>query len=294
MVDNRRVRALNDRPVRQGPVVYWMSRDQRVADNWALLYAQGLAAERQQPLAVAFWLAPTFLEATLRQYEFMLAGLAEVEQELRALGIPFHLLLGDPADGEPTVPERIATGLAGQRAAGAVVTDYGPLRAGRQCRERAARLLDVALLEVDAHNIVPCWVLSGKKEFAAYTLRPKLQRLLDEFLTEFPALQPPSCGAAPEGQGVNWQAARDSLRARATGVLARPLPARGPRGSPWRLSCGRGWRAIPRRATIRTWTGNRTSRLTCTSARSRRIASPSACARPVVWRRQARRLSSKI
>ncbi len=54
MVDNRRVRALNDRPVRQGPVVYWMSRDQRVADNWALLYAQGLAAERQQPLAVAF------------------------------------------------------------------------------------------------------------------------------------------------------------------------------------------------------------------------------------------------
>jgi len=46
------------------------------------------------------------------------------------------------------------------------------LRAGRQWGERAARLLDVAPLKVDAHNIVSCWLSSGKKEFAAYTLPP--------------------------------------------------------------------------------------------------------------------------
>ena len=49
-----------------GCVVYWMSRDQRVDDNWALLKAQALAAELGLPLRVCFVLAPKFLEATLR------------------------------------------------------------------------------------------------------------------------------------------------------------------------------------------------------------------------------------
>jgi deoxyribodipyrimidine photo-lyase len=43
--------------------------------------------------------------------------------------------------------------------------------------------------EVDAHNIVHCWTASSKQEWAAYTFRPKLHRLLSEFLEEFPALR---------------------------------------------------------------------------------------------------------
>ena len=35
-------------------VVYWMSRDQRVQDNWAFLYAQKLALENKVPLQVRF------------------------------------------------------------------------------------------------------------------------------------------------------------------------------------------------------------------------------------------------
>jgi deoxyribodipyrimidine photo-lyase len=46
----------------------------------------------------------------------------------------------------------------------------------------------VTLYGVDAHNIVPCWVASPKQEFGAYTLRPKLHKLLPEFLEEFPTL----------------------------------------------------------------------------------------------------------
>jgi deoxyribodipyrimidine photo-lyase len=43
-------------------------------------------------------------------------------------------------------------------------------------------------VEVDAHNIVPCWLASPKLEFAAYTLRPKIHRLLPEYLTDLPSL----------------------------------------------------------------------------------------------------------
>ncbi|VEL34185.1 unnamed protein product [Protopolystoma xenopodis] len=61
-------------------VLYWMSRDQRIQDNWALLYAQRLAIKFKTALHVCFCLVPTFACATWRQYHFMLAGLREVEQ----------------------------------------------------------------------------------------------------------------------------------------------------------------------------------------------------------------------
>lgn len=47
-------------------------------DNWALVYAQQLALEENLPLHVCFCLVPRYLEATYRQYAFMLRGLQEV------------------------------------------------------------------------------------------------------------------------------------------------------------------------------------------------------------------------
>ena len=97
----KHVRTLKPGDLKKGPVVYWMSRDQRTRDNWALLFAQELS-KAKVPLAVVFCLAPQFLGATLRHYAFMLRGLAEVEQNLAANNIPFHLLVGSP---EVELPE---------------------------------------------------------------------------------------------------------------------------------------------------------------------------------------------
>ncbi|UFS70991.1 deoxyribodipyrimidine photo-lyase [Geomonas sp. RF6] len=178
----QRIHPLNERPLRPGPVVYWMSRDQRVADNWALLHAQELAIQGRHPLAVVFTLVPEFLGAALRQYAFMLKGLQQVAERLAQLKIPFYLLTGDP-------PAEIAAFVV-QHRAGAVVADFDPLRIKRQWREEAAKHLPVPLVEVDAHNIVPCRYVSSRQEFGAYTLRPKIRRLLHDFLDEFPPLLP--------------------------------------------------------------------------------------------------------
>ena len=70
-----RVRAIVDGDRGDGPIVYWMSRDQRAHDNWALVYAAELANERSAPLAVAFCLQPQFLNATRRHYAWLLRGL---------------------------------------------------------------------------------------------------------------------------------------------------------------------------------------------------------------------------
>lgn len=54
MVNPKRIRSLKEGKPGTGPVLYWMSRDQRVADNWALLHAVEVAQESGAPVAVAF------------------------------------------------------------------------------------------------------------------------------------------------------------------------------------------------------------------------------------------------
>jgi hypothetical protein len=36
---------------------------------------------------------------------------------------------------------------------------------------------------------VPCWKASDKKEYGAYTLRPKLDKLLPYYLEDYPVLK---------------------------------------------------------------------------------------------------------
>jgi hypothetical protein len=72
-------------------VIYWMSRDQRVEDNWALTHAQDVAKANKAQLVVAFCLSPNFPGAVWRHYWFMLEGLKEVEQACRC--VRFLLLM---------------------------------------------------------------------------------------------------------------------------------------------------------------------------------------------------------
>jgi deoxyribodipyrimidine photo-lyase len=130
---------------------------------------------------VVFCLVPDFLEATVRQYGFMLKGLHEVEENLAKKNIPFFLLTGPPEDEIPKFIEK--------NKAGTLVKDFDPLRIKCQWTDGVVKKIEIPLYEVDAHNIVPCWAASPKQEFAAYTIRPKIKRALPEFLEEFPKLK---------------------------------------------------------------------------------------------------------
>ncbi|KAF8037779.1 hypothetical protein BT93_B0581 [Corymbia citriodora subsp. variegata] len=75
-----------------GPVVYWMFRDQRWRDNWALIHAIDQANRAKVPVVVAFNLFNRFLGARARQLGFMLRGLKQLHQEMEdSLRIPFFL-----------------------------------------------------------------------------------------------------------------------------------------------------------------------------------------------------------
>jgi len=63
-----------------------------------------------------------------------------------------------------------------------VVGDENPMREPGRWREKAARKLRVPLWTVDADVIVPSKLLD-KAQYAAHTIRPRLQRHLKQFLT---------------------------------------------------------------------------------------------------------------
>jgi len=181
LVNDERVRLLKSGGTKRGPVLYWMSRDQRVHDNWALLYAQKLALERAEPLVVIFCLVPTFLHAAARQYMFMFKGLEEVEQKLISKNIPLFCMNGMP---EETIPRFIK-----EHEIGILVTDFDPLKIKRTWKNAVEERISIPFYEVDAHNIVPCWIASEKQDYAARTFRPKINRHLAVFLTDFPRLK---------------------------------------------------------------------------------------------------------
>lgn len=129
---------------RRAGIVYWMSRNQRVEDNWALLYAQALGLRNSLPLHVVFCLADKFLDATLRHYKFMIDGLKEVQVDCDNLNINFHLLRGKAGEQIPNFVK--------QHKMGAVVCDMSPLRIHRSWVEDVRNNLpaDVPFVQVDA------------------------------------------------------------------------------------------------------------------------------------------------
>lgn len=184
-INQKRIQVLNSQAVSNDkPVVYWMNRDCRVHDNWALLYAVEQAKSRKVPLFVVYNLVRSYLGGGSRQWDFKVKGLQEVEEHLEKLNIPFVVLVDDTL--ESSLESLFA--LFEKSDVGQIVTDFSPVRAMRKWTESVAKQSEVQVVQVDAHNIVPVWSASPKREFGAYTLRPKLYKLLEEFLTPFPSI----------------------------------------------------------------------------------------------------------
>ncbi|MCX7797631.1 MAG: deoxyribodipyrimidine photo-lyase [Melioribacter sp.] len=181
MINPKRVRVLKEGIKKNGPIVYWMQRDQRVFDNWALIYAYSQALSIDVSLIVIFNLVPSFLNATLRQYSFMINGLRKVKRNLDDLNVSFNLMIGNPEETIPNFIKDVDASL--------LVVDFNPLKIVRRWKKYVAEKINIPFHEVDAHNIIPCLITSDKQEFAAYTIRPKIHKLLLEFLDEFPIIK---------------------------------------------------------------------------------------------------------
>jgi deoxyribodipyrimidine photo-lyase len=192
MIALERIQPLNSLPLRPGRfVLYWMQQSVRSRYNHALEYAVRQANAQRLPVVALFGLTDRYPEANERHYAFLLEGLRDTQEQLRERGIRLVV--------KRQSPEEAAVEMAQQ--ASEVVTDRGYLRIQRQWRRFVAYHAPCRVTQVESDLIVPLETASPKEEWAAATLRPKIQRQLSRFLVplEPTPIERDSLGVALDG-----------------------------------------------------------------------------------------------
>jgi deoxyribodipyrimidine photo-lyase len=178
---DERVEIYRPGTVAQGKcVLYWMQRAQRGSENAALNAAIALGNTLHLPIVVLFVIAD-YPAANLRHYTFMLEGLAVAAEALQKCGTPLILRRGEPVQEVVRMTRELQ--------AVAVISDECELRTPHSWRMALKEILAIPFACVDADVVVPRKHFA-KEEWAARTLRPKLQRLLPTYLQPIIDLEP--------------------------------------------------------------------------------------------------------
>jgi deoxyribodipyrimidine photo-lyase len=163
-------------PYREGRcVVYWMQRSQRGRDNHALDLAVRVANALSLPLVVYFAGIANFPGANLRPYAFLNRGLVDVEEDLAQRNIAFVLR---------NAPHESHQQFFADVNAAFVIGDENPMREPERWRRELAAKIKVPFWTVDADVVVPSKLIE-KAQYGAYTIRPRLYRMLPEFVVPF-------------------------------------------------------------------------------------------------------------
>lgn len=181
MLSEERIKTLNSNTVKDRRfVLYWMQSSQRVEANLALEYAIYTANHLNKPLIVFFGLDSSFPEANLRHFSFLLEGLQEVNTELQKMNVKLIVWEKSP----PVAITEIA------RDSCVTIVDKGYLKTLKKWYQYAKENLSCPLIQVEDNIFVPVDEVSTKEEYSAATLRPKLERKYQHFLTLPPGSKP--------------------------------------------------------------------------------------------------------
>jgi len=185
---------LNRKPVQAGEwVLYWMQQSQRPHDNPALEYAIFRANQLDLPVLVFFVLMDNYPEANQRHYRFMLEGLVETQRKLHRRRIGLFIRKGDPL--------KVGASLA--RRAALLICDRGYLRHQRTWRQALAREVGCQTVMVEGDAVVPIGQVSDKAEYAARTIRPKIHKHLQRYLSPCPRYRPQRSSHDLKLKGLN-------------------------------------------------------------------------------------------
>ncbi|MBI1324839.1 deoxyribodipyrimidine photolyase [bacterium] len=174
-----RTREANRQPVNQDGrcVLYWMQRAQRGRDNAALNLAIDHANRLKVPVACIFALTDNYPDAQRRHYRFLVQGLVDAAEDLAQKGVPLIVRFGSPPEVVLNATRELKPAI--------LIGDENPVRIGQLWRQKIATESPVRFEVVDADVVVPS-AQFPKEEYAARTIRPKIAKVLDQFLERVP------------------------------------------------------------------------------------------------------------
>lgn len=174
---NERVVQLNDaEPGKNaGYVLYWMQMFKRIDQNHALTYAIRKANELKLPLVVYEGLKYYYPWASDRLHTFILEGVEEKQNAFEKIGIRYVFYLQKDENSPKQTVAALAEGSA------LIVPDDFPCFIIPGHNATIAARANVPVYAVDSNGIIPM-AKFDKEEYAAYTIRPKINKLLDHYL----------------------------------------------------------------------------------------------------------------
>ncbi|PYS98798.1 MAG: deoxyribodipyrimidine photolyase [Acidobacteria bacterium] len=177
---NERVVQLNDAETNDNAryVLYWMQMYKRTSHNHALTFAIRKANALDQPLVVYEGLKYYYPWANDRIHAFILEGVEEKRREFERLGIRYVFFLQNGKSSPKQTVARLAEDAA------CIVTDDYPCFIIPEHNRRIAELATIPVYAVDSNGIIPMSKFE-KEEYAAYTIRPKINKLLPNYLKPF-------------------------------------------------------------------------------------------------------------
>jgi deoxyribodipyrimidine photo-lyase len=156
-------------------ILYWSQMNRRVASNHALAYAAHLANKHDLPVLFYEGLTCSYPYASDRFHAFIMQGVQETARTLAKLGLGyvFHLRrrISDRDDAFYRLAEKAA----------AVVTDDYPAFVAHTHNRSVPSKLSIPYYVVDSSCVVPMAHFE-KQEYAAYTIRPKIKKVLSDCL----------------------------------------------------------------------------------------------------------------
>lgn len=159
-------------------VLYWMQIFKRSSHNFALNFAIKKANERKLPLVVYEGLKFYYPWASDRIHTYILEGVAEKKLEFEKLGIRYLFYLQRNSSDPKQTVARLCQDAA------LLVTDDFPCFIIPEHNKIIAEKALIPIYAVDSNGMIPLSRFE-KEEFAAYTIRPKIKRLLPNYLEPF-------------------------------------------------------------------------------------------------------------
>lgn len=177
---SERVQLLNDKSAASDGkyILYWMQMFKRAEYNHALNFAIAQANDRRLPLVVYEGLKYYYPWASDRIHTFILEGVEEKRKAFAARGIKYIFYLQKDERSPRETVAQIAKNAA------LIVTDDFPCFIIPAHNAAIVRRAEIPVYAVDSNGVVPLSRFE-KEEYAAYTIRPKIKKMLGDYLQPF-------------------------------------------------------------------------------------------------------------
>ena len=165
IINPARIFELNNNPIETGYVIYFIEREIRAKDNFALQFALYKSKELNLPLKI---IHPKTNYDYKPKQQFIDKQIFQAKKLFQKINFDFEITNQKPSYILKNIPIAM------------LIIDFNPI-----LQRNYLKNINCKIYEIDGHNIIPARFVSDKQEYNAATLRRKIYNNIYTFLTEF-------------------------------------------------------------------------------------------------------------